>query len=231
MDIHVSTAESPPPLTERGILFSATMIRAILANQKRITRRSVNKKTLRVLLDHSITNEGEAFGMPVITAPKGIHQARMNPHGAVTLSKLNFGVKPGEFHFRCPYVDGITRLTDFSAAKGRRKCWTIRPFANQRLWVRETWRGEAGAVQYRADDDVDGGRWRPAIHMPRKLSRLTLAVEEVRIERLHDINDDDARSEGVANRAAFEALWKDINGTQSWSENPFVWVVTFARTT
>lgn len=72
-----------------------------------------------------------------------------------------------------------------------------------------------------------GGRWRPSIHMPRWASRLTLAVESVRVERLHDIDDAGARREGVADREAFRALWCNINGARSWDVNPWVWVVEF----
>lgn len=73
-----------------------------------------------------------------------------------------------------------------------------------RLWVRETWGPCAGGVVYRSDDLVngqvscpDGGRWKPSIFMPRWASRITLEVTELRVERLQDISEDDARAEGV----------------------------------
>lgn len=71
-----------------------------------------------------------------------------------------------------------------------------------RLWVRETWtarmtHGWAIAdarsrmygehILYRADgdDSIDG--WWPSIHMPREFSRLTLIVENVRVQQLQYI--------------------------------------------
>jgi hypothetical protein len=78
---------------------------------------------------------------------------------------------------------------------------------------------------------VFGGRWRPSSHMPRWASRLTLAVEAVRVERLHDIDDAGARAEGVADREAYRALWCNISGAESWDANPWVWVVVFSRVT
>lgn len=90
--------------------------------------------------------------------------------------------------------------------------WYAEP--GDRLWVRETyalhhaWDGHpptAGGsaskrVWHRADapNAIDGrGRWRPSIHMPRWASRITLEVTSVRVERLQDITEEDARAEGV----------------------------------
>ena len=144
------------------------------------------------------------------------------------------------------------------------------------LWVKETWRPTASLqpwdldVRYNADGEVrtikDGefgdrdwtmpkaaatGNVSP-LFMPRWASRLTLEITDVRVERLHDISEADAETEGVreptigplhmvsADRCGeidrattsplflWEMLWRSINGANSWDANPWVWVVTFA---
>lgn len=94
-------------------------------------------------------------------------------------------------------------------------------------------------------------KWTPSIHMPRWASRLSLEITGVRVERLHDISEADAMSEGVERnpepcgfrnyahndrrigftfaKDSFRSLWDSINGDGSWDANPWVWVVEFKR--
>ena len=81
---------------------------------------------------------------------------------------------------------------------------------------------------------------RPAIFMPRAASRITLEITSVRVERLQDISEADAKAEGVALKNSpaafltsyvrgFRDLWESINGPGSWAANPWVWRVEFRR--
>lgn len=127
------------------------------------------------------------------------------------------------------------------------------------LWVRETWTTEGHTTKhyaYRADHDSisNVGRWKPSIHMPKTAARIWLQVESVGVERLQDISEEDAISEGinwidvepeVGMRAyrdyvncendfltpiqSYATLWQSINGPESWEQNPFVWVIKFKR--
>ncbi len=117
------------------------------------------------------------------------------------------------------------------------------------MWVRESFlddgTGEPGNIHYRgAANEMDliwiadeGWKWKPSIHMPRSICRTTRKITEVRIERLQDISEDDAKREGSSRppcyalnapfRVYFEALWNSINkkpGT-CWEDNP--WVVVY----
>jgi hypothetical protein len=125
---------------------------------------------------------------------------------------------------------------------------------DDRLWVRETFAvygdDEQYVVHYRATNQVPGSGWKPSIFMPRKLSRITLEITGVRVERLNDISEADARAEGAkcADRATgrevifpdqsqhcgswilhYREIWESINGAGSWDANPWVWVIEFKR--
>lgn len=134
------------------------------------------------------------------------------------------------------------------------------------IWVRETWAAvdwcdkskpsdfgsavwyqatnsgphAAAAIPYKTDKR---GKWRPSIHMPRWASRIDLEVTAVRVERLQDISEEDARREGVkptapiygdcgghaheGHKDAFRTLWQSIYA--NWETNPLVWVREFRR--
>lgn len=106
------------------------------------------------------------------------------------------------------------------------------------LWVREafvwTWNEKANKWDafYKADgdyvyDDRGPARWKPSIHMPRFISRITLEVTGIRVERLCDISTEDAKKEGVHSIISFKGLWCKIHGDGAWNLNPWVWVIEF----
>lgn len=243
---------------ERPILFSGAMVRALLAGTKTQTRRVVKSVELA---------RGEARGVRV--APGTF--CYLDFDGVPGLSWRPFGGSP-----TVPYPP--------------EKVATACPYGapGDRLWVRETWRteeladgtdgvrfpdgafcacentpevGDAWGSQHSAKSARRGTVWRPSIHMPRWASRLTLEVTGVRVERLQDISEADARAEGAqvvpfypddgfplsdgwthvgddgkcvlytSARDSFRALWESINGADSWVANPWVWVVAFKRVT
>jgi hypothetical protein len=101
---------------------------------------------------------------------------------------------------------------------------------------------KAGGDPVRAGDlSVCATGWRPAIHMPRWASRITLRITEVRVERLHAISEEDAEAEGAEpvlvppdggsapHVEGFREIWERINGADAWDDSPWVWVVRFER--
>lgn len=97
-------------------------------------------------------------------------------------------------------------------------------------------------LRYRSTDVAIAVEWRSPIHMPRWASRVTLKVSAVKVERLHDITHEDALAEGVrwtgtsyyvkdgtffhTASKAFQSLWASIHGPSSWEANQFVTVIT-----
>lgn len=209
-------------IKERPILFSAPMVRAILEGRKTVTRRAI----------------------------------KVYPHidvsGNFCVGNSNYGQdgygKPVTKHFVngcCPY--------------GK---------PGDRLWVRETWarvgNDDPGYLTFGATypsclppelENIPPAsqiRWKPSIHMFRRDSRILLEITDVRVERLQDITEDQAKAEGVRlytdhaelgdwwhvegietysadPRKSFELLWSSVGG--DWEANPWVWVVEFKRVT
>lgn len=231
-------------MTDRPIIFSAPMVRALLEGRKTQTRR----------IAKFITQQSN-----------GLWQAS-NAHG------------------------GCANVAEHQVADWAVEYASFE--AGDRLYVREAARGEElpdglDGVRYRADDtfraidnDVAAssrwlalhtyrghsgslvGPWVPPIHMPRWASRLTLLVDAVRCQRLHDIDELDAIAEGVrrigaeygagsrptsfddgpnlwtvnvdgwaisapAARETFKLLWQWLHGEESWASNPWIVAVTF----
>lgn len=111
----------------------------------------------------------------------------------------------------------------------------------------------------RHSKDSESMAWhkRLARFMPRSACRNVLEITCIRIERLQDITEDDAKAEGIKfkrpvdgepctyydyiwktedscewftdPKLSFKSLWYTINGPASWDENPWVWVIEFKR--
>jgi hypothetical protein len=127
-----------------------------------------------------------------------------------------------------------------------------------RLWVRETWAvnslwddrkpsqipsssgmaGQKQLVWYSDRPKLDyQGKTRPSLFMPRWASRITLEITEVRVERLQEITESDAKAEGADccpnavsdYRHHFMVLWDSRNAKRGygWDKNPWVWVISF----
>jgi hypothetical protein len=121
-----------------------------------------------------------------------------------------------------------------------------------RLWVKETFVPTFRGLDclYKADEygkepnlfPVSG--WKPSIFMPRWASSITLEITEIRVERVQEITEEDAEAEGVlpcferhlhydnkSYRCNFQFLWDSLNAKRgySWSNNPWVWVISFRR--
>ncbi|MFT4175031.1 MAG: hypothetical protein QM627_00100 [Luteolibacter sp.] len=219
-------------MIERPILFSAPMVVALLEGRKTQTRRIIKGDPFVVEVDYLKHN----FDFD------GNQSVEKTGEGKIIYTKK--GVTA------CPY--------------GK---------VGDRLWVKETWktdqvwdhlppRGipEDQSIYFCADEDATGcvpfdwGKSRPSIFMRRWMSRITLEIVSIRVERLHEISEEDVIAEGVdpceallgsddimvgavadnyqvsKPKARFILLWNKINGEKhSFESNPFVWVIEFKR--
>lgn len=178
--------------TERPILFSDEMVRAILDGRKTQTRRVLTRQP-DSSLDHGKRAVVRFKNTGVDNATRRAVWQSDDIHGQ-PVNAFRQGAHSVQADVTCPFGSpGV------------------------RLWVRETWRawaivgaGDIVRAEYAADgatidrrlDDwyvplsVSDGKWGRSIHMPRWASRLTLEVTAVRIERVQEISAADAVAEG-----------------------------------
>ncbi|WIO41018.1 hypothetical protein P2G42_13665 [Klebsiella electrica] len=228
-------------MKERGMIFNGEMVRALLEGRKTQTRRIMKVQPSEVFTPMNMSLEPD-------------YKARWYTPGSVDkdgylqpASKDVFGVSNENEGYSCPF-----------GAVG------------DRIWVRETSGlqvrrdalGGTGEFRvYRASNPdairftTASGKdypikWTPSIHMPRWASRITLEITDVRVERLNDISEEDARAEGIIDGGclncgepepcgcanpepdatdAFAYLWQSIYGQENWNANPWVWVIEFKR--
>jgi len=242
-------------MTERPILFSGPMVRALLDGRKTQTRRVV-KLDVPIDADDVFFWSGEELrrkGWRNVSEP-GLWARKNGRDGYI------------KFIGRCPYGVPGDRL--WVRESGLQKDGPLfKLFTHDatpgRYWA-DTDGGRYGAPYGPAitRDSMIGAGWkvRPSIHMPRWASRLTLEITDVRVERLQDISPVDAVAEGLREFPcegphrgpdatywtageptdgerfplkrttpveAYKALWEHINGWDSWNANSWVWAVSF----
>ena len=141
------------------------------------------------------------------------------------------------------------KLTDDITEEELKKKWNPPYHADDILYVRETWGEgyEEGTYIYKADDKLanlpefkESSKliYHPSIHMPKEAARIFLKVTNVRVERLQDIDDEQAIKEGYIDYSStalgFCYLWdstikkKELD-RYGWDANPWVWVIEFER--
>jgi hypothetical protein len=202
-------------MKERAILFSAPMVRALLAGTKTQTRRAVKLPRTResfVLEDH-----GDGWW----PYQSDDDESSLCDDGNEHPYNCPYG-QPGD----CLWVREAFRLAD-----GYRN---LSPKGVRALT-------QGISIHYEADGPrpSTAGRLRPSIHMPRAWSRITLEITDVRVERLQEISEADAIAEGCPNslhlqggrfaNENYEHLWWTIHGDGSWEANPWVWCVSFRK--
>lgn len=224
-------------MNNRPILFSAPMVLALLDGTKTQTRR---------VATHTVC---------------GVRVPRFATEAAPELSTCPYGVPGDRLWVRETWSAQVEWPESLNGP--RIHWWHKVPagFRGEKNALRTYYSADRGIYDVMVDDDTgcvidlvrhrshgEAPRWQPSIHMPRWASRISLKITDVRVERLQDISEADARAEGCPfghagnqydppaadpwqgyGRASFSLLWEKINGAGSWDANPWVWVVSFKR--
>lgn len=219
-------------MKERGMIFNGEMVRAILDGRKTQTRRIMKPQPTPCTLQKG----GHWWPSNVFKTMLHIEEEMQNGKGG-------WGGLVGD---ACPFGDVGDRIWVRETFQG--------PLVSEDLL--EEYRAypekfeKPQYCEYAADggarpeycdlDDNLRHGWLPSIHMPRWASRILLEITDVRVERLASISQEDAAKEGYpANPEPyggsmdkflwFRQLWDSIYPEQSFSHNPWVWVIEFKR--
>ncbi len=238
-------------MKERGMIFNAEMVRAILDGRKTQTRR-----IMKVQPKPSKSRPGD-FWFSSKKLESMVHVSDLAPcnspiadyHLFIQEHCCPFGAVGDRIWVREAYrfpasLDDIspTGVGEMAVATGYRKPWapTFYEFTGT---FSDGWKG------FETPPKVsDAGKLRPSIHMPRWASRILLEITDVRVERLNAISQEDAQAEGMELTGwrptysdpdsggevmtpydNFAELWSSIYGEGSWKADPWVWVIEFKR--
>lgn len=235
-------------MKEHPILFSGPMVRAILEGRKTQTRRVV--KPCPDGFEWAVKHSGDTFTNTLWDGEQWItHNIPISCDCLVYTGPMQ----------RCVDPTGSSNMEWFQWESTPLTC----PYGqiDNLLWVRETWAVNHNYDEWKPSDLEPGllsldlnyaaswvdkpgylGKIRPSIFMPRWASRLTLKIIDVRVERLQEISEDDAKAEGVSPwhdtidgivyKPEFVSLWDSINAKRpgcAWNDNPYVWVIEFRK--
>ena len=233
-------------MTEKPIIFSAPMVRAILNGTKSQTR--------RIIKPQPPEDWCPSVGM---YAPSLVCKRT----GCLFPGAEVFGASDENFDSKSPW-----RPDDRLWVKETFWCWGRWRKNGITKTGRQKWRFVAhpnkdvcyqGEIVFQPKNRETVGFWtRPSIFMPRWASRITLRITNIRVERLQDISEADAKAEGCEAIAGNDAeyipidilkrlpnletptftlgyalLWDSLNEKRGfgWDTNPWVWVVEFER--
>lgn len=182
-------------MTERGMIFNAEMVRAILDGRKTQTRRIMKPQP------EPCPRGGHWWPSNVFKTMLHVEEEMQNGKGGwggLVGDACPFGDVGDRIWVREAYrfpasLDDIspTGVGEMAVATGYRKPWapTFYEFTGT---FSDGWKG------FETPPKVsDAGKLRPSIHMPRWASRILLEITDVRVERQNAISPEDAESEGL----------------------------------
>ena len=193
-------------MRERPILFSAPMVRAILAGAKTQTRRLMKPTPHKV--------DG---GVPFADAPAWAH------------------AEPGSAVMRCPYGVRGDRLYAREAWAAPHAYDHLPPrLIPQDARIHYAATEDRGGLLWRPS--IHMPRWASRITLEITRVRVERLQDISEADALAEgVTDDGSLVTDLAGNdrggafAAFATLWEVINGADSWDDNPWVWAIEFRR--
>jgi hypothetical protein len=181
-------------MTDRPILFSGEMVRAILKGRKTQTRRAI--KPVPTFNGGGACHDADA-----------LQQDYVEPYW-VFPETCKYG-KPGDLlwvretfcaHWGTPPHDAPQSYRIVTGDK-------LPPIKQENGDLYQPTPSDIMTIWYEAEGNKPFHmKWKPSIHMPRWASRITLRITDIRVERLHEITEADARAEGCEARP-FPGPW------------------------
>jgi hypothetical protein len=231
-------------MTERPIKFNAEMVRAILDGRKTQTRRIMKNPPPDERASGSCWFDDEGGAWVWL---KGLFEG--HAHG-VPLGESRYG-QPGDLlwvrepfcaHWGAPPLDAPQSYRIVTGDE-------LPPIEQENGDLYQPVPSDIMTIWYEAEGNKPFHmEWKLPDEMPRWASRITLRITDVRVERLQEITEADAKAEGVSPswldeddndtvryrqpptwRRGFARLWHEINGPGAWDANPWVWVISFER--
>lgn len=229
-------------MKERPILFSGPMVRSIIDGSKTQTRRVLKFPHFHGCMTGDCPHEKQA------QCDASLKE--------FALAQCPYGVPGDRLWVRETWGIGWQAGMLIDPCINYRAGDQLPLLRDPRLGWRHAYSQSAGV----SDDDLlkikDG--WRPSIFMPRWASRILLEIADVRVDRVQDISETDAKAEGakklcshcgnsdaheahwvcekdydpeVSRRVGFHRLWDSINAKRGfgWEVNPWDWAITFKK--
>lgn len=261
-------------MKEHPIIFSTDMVKAILEDRKTQTRRVVTPKT-SVIGEGGDWSKLCWDGSTVHIFPSLTGYTPIKKQEKAPLPFVDDGFwekdhsSPMYLHVPYNWADDMTIYRVYCRYDVGDRLWVRethhlhdepRELTEEDLftWVSYKADSECHLVNRRTNeveefdvltaDSEDSLRWRPSIHMPRWVSRITLEITEIRVERLQEISLEDVKAEGIlpnptdfpftvdlieatTPRLYFASYWDSLNAKRGygWEVNPWVWVIGFRR--
>lgn len=214
--------------TEKPILFSTPMVKAILDGKKTQTRRItpmltavLSKNNSRVVVKKCKYDVGDILWVRETTRIVG------------------WELESGEYFVE--YKDGQIHALDIDDDNDSIMKYIEKMESKGIIKFPDGIDFEKDDFESAAYEILKPFPWRPSIFMNKAATRIFLRVTNVRLESLHDITEEDAIAEGCTQyetetdwltaKYGFQVLWESINGDGSWKENPYVWVIEFESIT